>query len=217
MEGDAPRPFPADGRSASLGSLSRGPPMRETASRRDFVAATGTALSGAWLALHLPAIQAAAAYARRAAAARSPFEVLTPDEARELEAVAAQIFPTDDTPGAREAGVIYFMDKTLGTFGAQFLAPIRAGLPDLLKAAQAKRPSAPAFSALSFGEQTEVLRSLEQTPFFGMVRFLTVAGMLGDPSYGGNKDRIGWKLIQYNGGHAQQPPFGYYDANYHQE
>lgn len=191
--------------------------MHETASRRDFVAASGTALGGAWLAIHLPAIHAAAAYARRAAAARSPFNVLTPDEARELEAVAAQIIPTDDTPGAREAGVVYFMDQALGTFAAQFLGPIRAGLPDLLKAAQAKRPSATAFSALSPAEQIEVLRGLQQTPFFGMVRFLTVAGMLGDPSYGGNKDRIGWKLIQYNGGHAQQPPFGYYDASFHQE
>lgn len=191
--------------------------MHQTASRRDFLAASGTTLGGAWLALHLPSIQAAAAYARRAAAARSPFDILTPDEARELEAVAAQIIPTDDTPGAREAGVVYFMDKALGTFAAQMLGPIRAGLPDLLKAAQGKQPSAAAFSALSFADQTEVLRGLEKTPFFGMVRFLTVAGMLGDPSYGGNKDRIGWKLIQYNGGHAQQPPFGYYDANYHQQ
>ena len=191
--------------------------MQETASRRDFLAASSTALGGAWLAVHLPAIQAAAAYARRAAAARSPFSVLTPNEVRELEAVAAQIIPTDDTPGAREAGVVYFMDRALGSFGAQMLGPIRAGLPDLLKAAQARQPSAPAFSALVAAEQIEVLRGLEKTPFFGMVRFLTIAGMLGDPSYGGNKDRIGWKLIQYNGGHAQLPPFGYYDANYHQK
>jgi gluconate 2-dehydrogenase gamma chain len=191
--------------------------MHETTSRRDFVAVSGTALGGAWLALHLPAVQAAAAHARRAAAAHSPFEVLTPDEARELEAVAAQIIPTDDTPGAREAGVVYFMDKALGTFAAQMLGPLRGGLPDLLKAAQAKQPSAPAFSALSFADQTEVLRGLEKTPLFGMVRFLTVAGMLGDPSWGGNKDRLGWKLIQYDGGHAQQPPFGYYDANYQKQ
>lgn len=191
--------------------------MHETASRRDFVAATGTALGGAWLALHLPAVRAAAAYARRAQAARSPFEVLTQDEARELEAVAAQIIPTDDTPGAREAGVVYFMDKALGTFAAQMLEPLRAGLPDLLKAAQAKQPSVTAFSALSVGDQTDVLRGMEKTPFFGMVRFLTVAGLLGDPSWGGNQDRIGWKLIQYDGGHAQQPPFGYYDANYQKE
>jgi gluconate 2-dehydrogenase gamma chain len=70
---------------------------------------------------------------------------------------------------------------------------------------------------LSFADQTEVLRGLEKTPLFGMVRFLTVAGMLGDPSWGGNQDRIGWKLIQYDGGHAQQPPFGYYDANYQKQ
>jgi gluconate 2-dehydrogenase gamma chain len=191
--------------------------MHDTASRRHFLAASSTTLGGAWLALHLPAIQAAAAYARRAAAARSPFDILTPEEARELEAVAAQIIPTDDTPGAREAGVVYFMDKALGTFGAPFLEPIRAGLPDLAKAAQARRLSAPGFSGLSPAEQIDVLRGLEQTPFFGAVRFLTVAGMFGDPSYGGNKDRIGWKLIQYDGGHAQQPPFGYYDANYQKE
>lgn len=191
--------------------------MNQQSSRRDFVAASGTLVGGAWLGLHLPAIQAAAAYARRAAASRSPFEVLTPEEARELEAVAAQIFPTDDTPGAREAGVIYFIDKTLGTFGGQFLEPIRGGLPDLLKAAQAKNPAVRGFAELSPDQQTEVLRGLEQTPFFGAVRFLTVAGMFGDPSYGGNQDRLGWRLIGFEGGHAHQPPFGYYDANYHKE
>lgn len=174
-------------------------------------------LGGAWLAAHLPAIQAAAAHARRALARRAPFATLTAEEARELEAVAAQIIPTDDTPGAREAGVIYFMDQALGTFAAQLLQPIRAGLPDLARAAQARRPGARGVADLDPAEQTAVLRGLEQTPFFGAVRFLTVAGMFGDPSYGGNKDRIGWRLIGFDGGHAHQPPFGYYDANPQQE
>ncbi|MBI2401254.1 MAG: gluconate 2-dehydrogenase subunit 3 family protein [Gemmatimonadetes bacterium] len=187
--------------------------MSTGSTRRDFVATSGTMVGGAWLALHLPAVQAAAAHARRALARRAPFEVLTPEEAIELEAVAAQIIPTDDTPGAREAGVIYFMDKALGTFGAQFLQPIRGGLPDLLKAARAKHPAVRGFAELSFEQQTDVLRGMEQTPFFGAVRFLTVAGMFGDPSYGGNQDRIGWQLIGFDGGHAHQPPFGYYDAN----
>jgi len=174
-------------------------------------------VGGAWLAFHLPAIEAAAAQARRALLRRAPFAILTPEEARELEAVAAQIIPTDDTPGAREAGVVYFMDNVLGTFGAQFLEPIRGGVPDLLKAARAKNPAVRAFAELTGAQQTEVLRSMEQTPFFGAVRFLTVAGMLGDPSYGGNKDRTGWRLIGFDGGHAHQPPFGYYDANPPQE
>lgn len=191
--------------------------MSDSSSRRDFVAASGTLVGGAWLALNLPAVEAAVAYARRAAANKSPFDTLTPDEAREIEAVAAQIIPSDDTPGAQEAGVVYFIDKTLGTFGAQFLQPIRGGLRDLQKAARAKNPVVSGFSELSFAQQTEVLRGMEQTPFFGSVRFLTVAGMFGDPSYGGNKDQAGWRLIGFDGGHAHQPPFGYYDANYRQE
>jgi len=187
--------------------------MTDLSSRRDFVASSSTLVGGAWLAFHLPAVQAAAAHARRALARRAPFEILTPEEAKELEAVAAQIIPTDDTPGAREAGVVYFMDQALGTFGGQFLQPIRGGLPDLLKAARAKNPAVRSFAELSFEQQTDVLRGMEHTPFFGAVRFLTVAGMFGDPSYGGNQDRMGWKLIGFDGGHAHQPPFGYYDAN----
>jgi gluconate 2-dehydrogenase gamma chain len=37
-------------------------------------------------------------------------------------------------------------------------------------------------------------------------------GFLGNPSYGGNRDRIGWKLIGFEDRMAYQPPFGYYDA-----
>jgi gluconate 2-dehydrogenase gamma chain len=174
-------------------------------------------VGGAWLALHWPALEAAAAHARRALARGARFEILTPEEAQELEAVAAQIIPTDETPGAREAGVIYFMDRALGTFGGQFLQPIRSGLPDLRKAAQAKNAGARGFAELAPDQQVDVLRSIEQTPFFGAVRFLTIAGMFSDPSYGGNRNRVGWQLIKFDGGHAHQPPFGYYDANPSQE
>src|SRR5262245_60928028 len=38
----------------------------------------------------------------------------------DLEAVTAQIIPTDSTPGAREAGVVQFIDRAL----ASFLAPL---------------------------------------------------------------------------------------------
>ena len=191
--------------------------MSGPSTRREFVETSGALVGGAWLALHLPAVEAAAAHARRALARGAPFETLTPEEAKELEAVAAQIFPADETPGAREAGVIYFIDRALGTFSAPMLPPIRGGLPDLLKAAQAKNSAVRGFAELSFEQQTEVLRGMEQTPFFGAVRFLTVAGMFGDPAYGGNKDRAGWRLIGFDGGHAHQPPFGYYDANPSQE
>ena len=35
--------------------------------------------------------------------------------AAEIEAIAARIIPSDATPGAREAGVVYFIDRALST------------------------------------------------------------------------------------------------------
>ncbi len=37
-------------------------------------------------------------------------------------------------------------------------------------------------------------------------------GFLGNPSYGGNRDHVGWKLIGFEDRMAFQPPFGYYDG-----
>jgi hypothetical protein len=106
--------------------------MSDATSRREFVRSSGALVSGAWLALNLPAIEAAARRARRAMARGEPLAVLTPEEATELGAMAEQIIPGDDRgPGARQALVVYFMDGALGSFSKNLLAPIRAGLADL--------------------------------------------------------------------------------------
>ncbi len=57
---------------------------------------------------------------------RSPF--LSAAEAADVEAVAAQIVPTDDSPGAREAGAVYFIDRALSTFFSQLAGDYRAQL-----------------------------------------------------------------------------------------
>ena len=83
--------------------------------RRDFLKGSLSHCGAAWLSLQWPAVLLAAAGAASAArAAGATFAHLTADEARDLEAIAAQIIPTDETPGAREAGVIYFIDAALG-------------------------------------------------------------------------------------------------------
>jgi hypothetical protein len=46
------------------------------------------------------------------------YRVLSEPQGATLEALAAQIIPTDDTPGAREARVVNFMDNGLATFAA---------------------------------------------------------------------------------------------------
>ncbi len=190
------------------------PPMTPpTSSRRDFLATSSSSALGAWIVFNLPNVQAVAAYAARARAQRRPFETLGPDEARDLEAMAAQIFPSDDTPGAREAGVIYFLDRALGTFSAGLLEPTRAGLADLSARVREKHGATP-FADLDTAAQAALLREIEHTPFFGGVRFLTVAGMFADPSYGGNRGMSGWTLLGMEMRPAFQPPFGYYDREY---
>src|ERR1700691_2572680 len=55
-------------------------------------------------------------------------EVLDAAMAAEVEALAAQIIPSDDGPGAKEAGVIYFIDRALATFDQDQREIYRAGL-----------------------------------------------------------------------------------------
>jgi hypothetical protein len=39
-------------------------------------------------------------------------------------------------------------------------------------------------------------------------------GMFAMPTYGGNRNNIGWKLIGFEDAHVFYPPFGYYDRGY---
>ncbi len=134
------------------------------------------------------------------------FRYLDPQTAGEIEALASQIIPTDETPGAREAGVIYFIDRALATFDRDKREVYRVGLSAL----HAKSPNV---ASLSPAQQIELLRSIEKTEFFDLLRYHTVLGFFGSPSYGGNRDKAGWKLIGFEDRMAFEPPFGYYDAN----
>ena len=187
--------------------------MSDQVTRRAFLASAGAA-GAAWLAADPGLVHAALLHARRTVAVPPPyrFAVLTPAQAAGLEAVAMRIIPSDGTPGAREAGVIHFIDQALATFAQDQKVPLTAGLDDLNARAKARWPGADAFAALSPERQDELLRAIEQTPFFGAMRFGTVVGMFSNPSYGGNRDQAGWKLLGFQAHGLYQPPFGYYDA-----
>ena len=180
----------------------------EVLTRRGFLQAAGSA---AWLATSWPAVLAAAEQAAAARDAGAALETLAPDAAADLAAIAAQIFPTDDLPGANEAGVVYFMDSALRTFMAGAKDPVLAGLQALNAKAVAVQPGA-RFAALPAAEQVRLLQAQEASPFFGTVRFLTIAGMFALPVYGGNRGYAGWKVLGFEHRHFWQPPFGAYDA-----
>lgn len=181
--------------------------------RRNFLKHGGSALGSSMIALSMPAIMATAAVAARAATEQSRFRVLSASEAIELEAIAARIIPSGDSPGAREAGVIYFIDTVLADIEPEITEPIRKGVLNLQDHIHESYDIS-SFAALKQVQQIEALQVIEDTEFFGTIRFLTIAGMFCDPSHGGNREKVGWKLIGFEGPMGTQPPFGYYDADY---
>ncbi|HEV8612004.1 MAG TPA: gluconate 2-dehydrogenase subunit 3 family protein [Gemmatimonadales bacterium] len=187
--------------------------MSDQVTRRAFLAAAGAA-GAAWLLADPKQVQAALVHARNAVATPPPyrFDVLTPAQAADLEAICMRIFPSDGTPGAKEAGVIHFIDKSLATFAAPQKDFVLLALVDLNKKVAEKWPGTPSFVALTAAQQDEYLKSIEKTPFFGQLRFATCVGMFGNPSYGGNQGEVGWKLLGFQSHGIYQPPFGYYDA-----
>src|SRR5262249_6553368 len=62
---------------------------------------------------------------------KNKFVFFTPEEARQMEAVCQQIIPSNDGPGAREAGAIYFIDYALSQTEPQLQPIFRSGLTEL--------------------------------------------------------------------------------------
>ena len=187
--------------------------MAPTPDRREFLQHSGTMLGGTWLMGLAPAFEAAGRYARRATAENLPLAVLTPREARDIEAVAAVMIPTDDTPGAREAGVVHFIDRALDSFFAEFVPPVRGWLGGLRSYVQDQHDGIDGFADLSEATQADVLREVEaQGGPFGLVRIMVILGMFSHPDYGGNQGEVGWTLLGYETAPSYQPPFGYYDG-----
>lgn len=183
-------------------------------SRRSFLLASATGLNAAWIAANYPVILSAQEHVRLAVKAGQPPQLtfFTDAQAAEIEAMAAQIIPTDESPGAREAHCILFIDRALSTFAKGSQSEYTQGLQDLQSATQKLYPDAAKFSALTPDQQIKVLTRMEKTPFFRTVRTHTVLGFFSRPVHGGNYDKIGWKLIGYDDSLNHKPPFGYYDA-----
>jgi gluconate 2-dehydrogenase gamma chain len=182
-------------------------------SRRSVLVGSLSGLSSIWLATHWPGILAAQEHAHALAKSGRPTTLgfFSPEQAAEIEAMAAQIIPTDDTPGAREAGTIYFIDRALTTFDQEKQAAYTQGLKDLRAKTRELFPSANKFSELNSAQQVQVLTAIEKTAFFGQVRSHTIIGFFANPEYGGNQEKIGWNLIGFEDKFAWEPPFGYYD------
>jgi gluconate 2-dehydrogenase gamma chain len=114
--------------------------------------------------------------------------------------------------GAREAGALYFMDRIAARhLPADVRQQLREGLNTLARDTVARHAGARDFAALTREQQDALLRERETTPFFELMRTMTLGGVLSSPKYGGNRNYVGWKLVGHDPSPTYQPPFGYYD------
>ncbi|SRR5581483_2732340 len=172
-------------------------------------------------------------------------------EFRVIEAACARLIPTDDDPGALEAGVAAYIDGFLGAFsfdppriwaGGGFsgrfggtptfaafhrLSPIDelawrtriegslgkperefngpvVGLQERYREGLAALQ--PDFADVDADEQDRRLKANPQ--FTALLYEHACEGMYGAPEYGGNRDLVGWKYIDYLG---DVQPRGYSD------
>jgi hypothetical protein len=184
-------------------------------SRREFLLGSVSGFSSAWLSLRWPAVLKAQEQAQRAAkASPARLQFFSPLDALEVDAVAAQVIPSDDAPGAHEAHVIHFIDQVLVTFECDKQSTYTRGLKDLARSTQQLFPGMDKFSALSPAQQIKVLTAIEKTEFFEVVRVHTIMGFLSRPEYGGNYKQAGWNLIGFDDRMSHVPPFGFYDGDF---
>lgn len=194
----------------------QGPPGSGQYSRRSFLLSVSALLGAPGLALEWSDVEAAAQHAlsqAKGAASPKAARFLTPGEAADVEAISSQIIPSDDTPGAREAGVVFFIDHALATFFAPLATEFRTQLDHFQAVCGVLHPGK-SFATLSSVQQIEFLKTVDFTPFFARMRLLTVLGMFAMPSYGGNRNGAGWALLGFEDQHVFEPPFGYYDRDY---
>jgi gluconate 2-dehydrogenase gamma chain len=179
--------------------------------RRAFLENVGGGAASAFFGASLIDLRRAGAFAA-VASPQQPWEFFTADQAKLLDAVSAQIVPSDGTPGAREARVVRFADHALATFmkgRGQSVTNALKALDSFSRGARGKQ----AFQDRASADQITVLEAFEKKdgPSFGTLRQVTMVGMFSHPEHGGNYQKIGWKLIGYEDRYSWAPPFGYYD------
>lgn len=142
----------------------------------------------------------------------------TNDEWDTLVAAVERVLPKDEDPGALDAGVPEYIDRILQTPQLeQMRANFVPGLGALDR--RARRMFKVPFAKATAAQQDELLTLFKNSPeksgearWYEILVVLTLEGFLGDPSYGGNKDLVGWKLIGFElvGRNIKgDPPQGY--------
>lgn len=139
-----------------------------------------------------------------------------------LSAACDRILPKDQDPGALEANVPEYIDRILQT---EPLTKMREDFVPGLQALdrRARRLFKVGFTEATVEQRDEVLTVFKNSPeksgearWYELLVVLSLEGFLGDPSYGGNKDKVGWRLVGFDlVGSATADPRPSYDGVKH--
>ena len=143
--------------------------------------------------VQVAAASVAAAGAVGCSNAGAAYRVLTDHEAATIRALANQIVPPDDYPGAGDAGADRFIDTQLTGHYARWREAYRKGIAEIDAAARDKRGAL--FVELDFAGQHALLAEREDTEFFRLIRDHSMQSFYGDPRHGGNPDAISWRML----------------------
>jgi len=130
----------------------------------------------------------------------------TDAEAKVVIALAEQIIPADQDPGATDAGVIHFIDRQLVSYYRHLQDIYRSAIAGVQETSQWMFKKA--FEELQSSEQIAVMVALEdgtaqgetwkkQSPqaFFELIRQHSLQGFYGSPRHGGNKNYVSYRMI----------------------
>lgn len=131
----------------------------------------------------------------QAQAAAQQLTWLDSEGAADLGALADTILP-----GAADAGVVWFIDRTLAGYDQALQPAYRAGLKGIA-----------GWTALTQAQRIARAREIERSDFFQLVRRHAVLGFFSDPRHGGNRNGAAAKLLGFEHRRSYSPPFGYYD------
>jgi gluconate 2-dehydrogenase gamma chain len=134
-----------------------------------------------------------------------------------VTAACERILPRDEDPGAKDANVPAYIDRILQTPEMkQMKTDFIQGMSALERRSRSMFKKG--FTEATPEQQDELLTIFKdsgertgEAHFYELLVVLTLEGFLGDPSYGGNKDRVGWHLVGFDtvGTVAMAPPQGY--------
>jgi gluconate 2-dehydrogenase gamma chain len=138
------------------------------------------------------------------------------EQAATIAAFSERLMPgAPGKPGARDAGVLNYIDLALAGAYADLQDFYRRGLAQL--DAYCRATYKQVFTQLEAARQDEVIAAIEQgkasgftwpraQEFFNVVRTHTMEGMFADPLYGGNRDFAGWRLVGFPGAQGNFTP-----------